>query len=144
MIQIDKVLIDFFKHFKGAKRITFKSLNEPRLQNNMFIPPYIVVIGQDYKIINIILTISNSGAQKQLDQEILNIMISMLQSLNSTNTNKLKGSDETIEFYGVPVFSDFGETNDIRLLGDIIDIDLTEQNRDTTTYNVSMKIKAVK
>lgn len=146
MIQIDKVLIDFFKHFMGANKISFDPpiMNSAqKFKNNLFIPPEIIIVGRESKLINVIMTIQNNKANKQPDQQVLNTMLEMLRSLSSENVNLLKNGEE-VRFYGVPLFSDFENTNNVKLLGEILDIDLTEMSATTTTYNVSLKIKAVK
>ena len=140
MIQIDKIMIKFFKHFYQGCGITFSDPETPGLINNIFIPPEILLLNNNYKNVNVILTVTQSKMTP--DNSKLKLMFRMLESVNAINTLVDKDDNE-YHVNGIPVLTHDKELQGTRIVGKLVDIDLIEQSEKKTKYNVSLILKAV-
>lgn len=140
MIQLDKTMIKFFKHFYQGCGITFSDPDTPGLINNIFIPPEILLLNNNYKNVNVILTVTQSKMTP--DNSKIKKMYEMLNSVNSLNTLIDKDNNE-YNVNGIPVLTHDKELQGTRIVGKIVDIDLIEQSEKKTKYNVTLYLKAV-
>lgn len=140
MIQIDKAMIKFFKHFYQGCGITFSDPDTPALTNNIFIPPEILLLNNSYKNVNVILTVTQSKMTP--DNSKIKKMYEMLNSVNSLNTLIDKDNNE-YNINGIPVLTHDKELQGTRIVGKIVDIDLIEQSEKKSKYNVTLYLKAV-
>ena len=141
MIQIDKAMIKFFKHFYQGCGITFSEPETPGLANNIFIPPEILLPNNGYKNVNVILTVTQSKMNP--DNSKIQKMYEMLNSVNSLNT-LIDQDDNEYRVNGIPVLTHNEELQGARIVGKIVDIDLIEQYENKSKYNVTLYLKLVK
>lgn len=141
MIQIDKIMIKFFKHFFQGCGITFSDPDTPGLINNIFIPPEILLLNNGYKNVNILLTVTQSKMTP--DNSKLQKMYEMLNSVNALNT-LIDKDDNEYRINGIPVLTHDKDLQGARIVGKIVDIDLIEQNEKKSKYNVSLYLKTIK
>lgn len=112
----------------------------PGLANNIFIPPEILLLNNNYKNVNVILTVTQSKMTP--DNSKIKKMYEMLNSVNSLNTLIDKDNNE-YNVNGIPVLTRDKELQGTRIIGKIVDIDLIEQNEKKSKYNVTLYLKAV-
>ena len=140
MIQIDKAMIKFFKHFNQGCGITFSDPDTPGLANNIFIPPVILLPNNGYRNVNVILTVTQSKMNP--DNSKIQKMYEMLNSVNAINT-LIDEDDNEYRVHGIPVLTHNEELQGARIVGKIVDIDLIDQYENKSKYNVTLFLKLV-